>query len=29
MGDSIMEKYIFDQGNGLLYGLKGDYSYPA
>lgn len=29
MGDSIMEKYIFDQCNVLLYGLKGDYSYHA
>ena len=23
-----MEKYIFDQNNGLWYELRGDYSHP-
>ena len=24
-----MEKYIFDEGNGLWYELRGDYYYPC
>ena len=27
--DSIMEKYIFDQTNGLWYELQGDYYIPC
>ena len=27
--DSIMEKYIFDQSNGLWYELQGDYYIPC
>ena len=27
--DSIMEKYIFDQSNGLWYALQGNYYIPC